>query len=512
VSSTVTVDTIGNAYAGEWLQIQLPVSVLLTKYQLNPGNASLTNQVPAKWWVLGSRDGINWTLVHSVTGWSGFANMTYSTFQMGATQAYNYYRLVVNQLIGAATIAVVAGWTLNGTEESLCVTNDAKVGVGIANPQRALEFAGDLVTGGTVSAGNPLMYRNRIINGDMRIAQRGTSNVVPSIAAEVVPYSTDRWCVDASITTGTLTQSQISLVSSDTPYQVGFQYANRLYCTTSLTTFAWYGFLQRIEGINALDLNWGTSFGQPVTVSFWFRTNMPAGSQVNVNIRSASYVISFNQNFTALGGGQWQYVTVTVPPPPNGSGGWSTYVSLYLGGGQPGSFTGISGWNGTNQWGLYGTYNWAQNAGNYVDFTGVQLEKGTVATPFEVRPYATELALCQRYYYQWSSAISGNYGTFGFGVQTGFSQVHFIVPYPVTMRSNVNSTSNFSNSVLSTFQFNSGGGTPGTLNSISFDTTESTPYTGRIYINTGSAGTAGLSIELRANGTTSAFLGFSAEL
>jgi len=438
-TSTSTVDTIGNAYAGEWLQIQLPVSVLLTKYQLNPGNASLTTQVPAKWWVLGSRDGINWALVHAVSGWSGFANMTYSTFQMGATQAYNYYRLVVNQLIGAGTIAVVAGWILNGTEESLCITNDSKVGVGIANPQRSLEVAGDLVTGGTVSAGNPLMYRNRIINGDMRIAQRGTSNVVPSIAAEVVPYSTDRWCVDASITTGTLTQSQISLVSSDTPYQVGFQYANRLYCTTSLTTFAWYGFLQRIEGINALDLNWGTSFGQPVTVSFWFRTNMPAGSQVNVNIRSASYAISFNQNFTALGGGQWQYVTVTVPPPPNGSGGWSTYVSLFLGGGQPGSFTGISGWNGTNQWGIYGTYNWAQNAGNYVDFTGVQLEKGTIATPFEVRPYATELQLCQRYFETsfpqgTTPAQQLTAGSYSVAAVFNSGQLDFNVPFQVRKR------------------------------------------------------------------------------
>lgn len=224
-----------------------------------------------------------------------------------------------------------------------------------------------------------------------------------------------------------------------------------------------------------------------------------------------SYVTEFKTT------GTWQYVTFTVPPMTTAQGILTSDNFLLAISSLSTSFltpaSNVNTWqSGVNTLGTYGMYQWWKTAGNYIEFTGVQLEKGTVATPFEQRPFATELALCQRYYYQWSSAISGNYGTFDFGVQNGSNQVHFIVKYPVTMRSNVNSTANFTNSALSTFQFNSGGGAPGTLNSITFDTAASTPYTGRFYITTGSAGTAGLSIELRANNTTSAFLGFNAEL
>jgi hypothetical protein len=220
--------------------------------------------------------------------------------------------------------------------------------------------------------------------------------------------------------------------------------------------------------------------------------------------------------FIVAASGVWQYVTATIPPPPNGTS-WNLNTSssafqLEIGSYSTSNQTTPFSWNAGNFIMAQGTTNILGNAGNYIEFTGVQLEKGTLASPFEFRPFATELALCQRYYYQWSSAISGSYGAFGFGVQNGFNQLNFIVQYPVTMRSNLNSTANFSNSAMSTFQLNSGGGAPGTLNSFAFQTDSSTPHTGRFVINTGSTGTAGLSIEIRANNTTAAFLGFSAEL
>jgi hypothetical protein len=437
--SVVTVDTLGNAYAGEWIQLQNPASYILSSYSIQPSADSANSQSPVRWWVLGSRDGLNWTLLDSRSGITVWTNSGTQSFTASATQSYNYFRLVVNQVV-SITLVSIAEWTLNGTEEGICVTNDSKVGVGIANPQRALEVAGDLIVGGTISGGAGMgSFRNRIINGDMRIAQRGTSNVVPSTDTEQIAYTVDRWPSDVRIVSGggVITQTQQTLAASDTPYQLGLQYSLRHTATVGVTSYSYYGIMQKIESVNVADLMWGTSFGQPVTVSFWFRTNAPPGSSMNICIRSSAFNVNFNQNYTALGNGQWQYVTLTVPPPPNGTS-WGTYTTLYLGGGQPGGFASIPGWSSSgNNWGLTGTYPWAQTAGNYIEFTGIQLEKGTVATPFEFRPFAQELALCMRYYQKsYDDGVAP--GTVGqsylqaYFTSTGGGSYSF--PFPVRMR------------------------------------------------------------------------------
>jgi hypothetical protein len=512
--SNVTVDVLGSSYPGEWLQIQTPVSLLASSYSIQCAS-DVTYRAPYKWWILGSRDGYNWNLVDQRTNISSWTTSQVQTFTTSVTQAYNYYRLVLN-IINGGTSGNIAEWTLNGLEESLCVTSDAKVGVGIANPQRALEVAGDLVVSGTISGGAGMgSFRNRIINGDMRIAQRGTSNVVPSGTS---PYLIDHWSVNASgFTTGVLTQYQTALGTSDAPYQSGHKYYANVYVNTGFPvgSVTYFEPGQPLEGYFISDLNWGTSYGTPITVSFWFRSSMSYGSTASFTVQVAPAGYSYASPFMVAGPGVWQYVTATVPPPPNGSSvAITTSIGLKL---NIAGFASYALMHTPNTWELYysgtkaDTY-WAGAAGNYIHFTGVQLEKGTVATGFEQRPFATELALCQRYYYQWSSTISNGYGSFGFGVQNGFNQVHFITQYPVAMRSNLTSTSSFTSSALSTFAFNSGGGTPGTLNSVTADPGVTTPYTGRFWITTGSAGTAGLSVELRANGSTSAFFGFSAEL
>jgi hypothetical protein len=515
-SAVTTVDTLGNPYAGEWLQVQLPVSLILSSYSLQARGDSFV-QTPINFWVLGSRDGFNWTLVDSRVAVSWTATSQIIVFNSTSSQAWTFYRLVANRVTTGSAVASTSEWTLNGTEESLCITSDAKVGVGIANPQRALEVAGDLVVSGTISGGAGLgSFRNRIINGDMRIAQRG---VGPTNISLTVAYQTiDRWgsYVPAG---GVITVSQRLLTASDTPWQLGFSNSYAVTVVTGATTGlddtpAYHN----IEGYNTADFRWGSSFGQPVTLSFWFRTNLPSGSVLSVPFKNSGGTSSYISTVTTIGANTWQYATATIPPPPNGTtwlttNGVGINMSLFYFNNTGTTFTGAPNtWLSGNYVTAAGAYNWAQNAGNYIELTGVQLEKGTVATGFEFRPFATELALCQRYYYQWSSAISGSYGAFGFGVQNGFNQLNFIVQYPVTMRSNLNSTANFSNSAMSTFQLNSGGGAPGTLNSFAFQTDASTPHTGRFVINTGSAGTAGLSIEIRANNTTAAFLGFSAEL
>jgi hypothetical protein len=280
------------------------------------------------------------------------------------------------------------------------------VGVGIANPQRALEVAGDLVVSGTISGGAGMgSFRNRIINGDMRIAQRGASNVVPSGTYSYYG-SVDRWKTVTGWTGGQMTASQQTLTASDTPYQIGFRNSMRFTINSALTGFSYFYTLQQLELVNVVDFNLGLPYGSPFTVSFWFRSNIPAGSTMSAAIQTyissqMSYVTEFKTT------GTWQYVTFTVPPMTTAQGVLNSdnfllaIGSLYAGAGNPGvtPSSNINTWaSGINSLGSAAMYPWWTNAGNYIEFTGVQLEKGTVATPFEFRPYATELQLCQRYY------------------------------------------------------------------------------------------------------------------
>jgi hypothetical protein len=430
--SVNTVDTLGNSYPGEWVQLQLPVSIILSS--VNYSFYIDSSYESTKLWVLGSRDGINWTLVATQAGITSLS----VTINVSTTQAYNYYRIVLGPLYGAGGLASASEIIFYGTEESICVTSDSKVGVGIANPQRALEVAGDLVVSGTISGGAGMgAFRNRIINGDMRIAQRGTSNVINGTATV---YLIDRFACPSG--GGTLTQTQQTLSSSDSPYQVGFRNSWRMTCTVAQNPIVYLEPAQAIEGYNIADLNWGTPFGVPVTVSFWFRTNLSTGSIFCFSVRDSAGVQVYPVPFAAVGNGAWQYVTGTVPPPPNGTTintGNTTGISLYIGPVDPpvNSHTPFT-WTGSGYAAATNVVNWYATAGNYIEFTGVQLEKGTVATPFEFRPYAHELALCQRYFTQLGGQSVYNF--FGSGIATSGTVASIIVPLPTNLRSPSGST------------------------------------------------------------------------
>jgi hypothetical protein len=508
--SVTTVDALGNSYAGEWLQIQVPVSTILSSFTLVGALNGQTKNVKG-FTILGSRDGINWTQVYTNAN-SGFSTSPAQSlsFTVSATQAYTYYRMVAQTTYATAgNTWELVEWILNGTEESLCITSDAKVGVGIANPQRSLEVAGDLVVGGTISGGAGMgSFRNRIINGDMRIAQRGTSNV--AVGAAAYYYMIDRFALTSG--GGSFTQTQQTLGASDTPYQIGLRYSLRITCTIPQNPISYLEPLQSIEGYNISDLNWGTSFGVPVTVSFWFRTNLAPGSVFCFSVRDGAGSLVYPIPFTALGNGSWQYVTGTVPPPPNGTTIGATNgigVNLYIA-----PLTQLTSthtpyvWSGSGYAAATNVVNWAQNAGNYIEFTGVQLEKGTVATPFEFRPFATELALCQRYYQTLNtsggSGVSG--GILAIGHAGSSSVVQVAIPLKVSMR--VGPTS-FSNTAVGNYIMTQGGtGYPITAFSMPYVSSE------LVWFQTANSGTipnvGGAAIFYAAN--SSGFLAFSAEL
>jgi hypothetical protein len=246
---------------------------------------------------------------------------------------------------------------------------------------------------GDIQSGHT-QFRNRIINGDMRIAQRGTSTTTAGKT-----YLIDRFSTWTSITTGQLTTSQNTLTSSDLPYQFGFRYSNKLLVTTAVSSYLWVAPHQHIEGSHVSDLMWGTSYGSPVTLSFWLKTN--ATGQHSIAIRSgASGITNYNAILNISVANTWDYYTFNIPAPPSGTtwavdytNGIEVFICPLFGTSK------TTGWTSIDTYiGVTGSVNWPATLNNYIEFTGVQFEKGTKATPFEFRPYSFELQLCQRYY------------------------------------------------------------------------------------------------------------------
>jgi hypothetical protein len=440
-AGTTTVDINGNSYTGDWLQIQQPVSIVLSSYAILVGGGA-ARESPSRFWVLGSRDGTSWNLVDQRTGITSWTNGGTLTFSVQAAQAFTYFRIVVNQVTGYLVSYNYAaiGLTLNGTIEGPSISADGRLGIGVSNPVQALEVAGNMVTGGTVSSGTGLMFRNALYNGDMRISQRGSSFVNPS-----GQYTLDRWYIQGygAVGNGTVSQIQSGLANFSSAFQL---------VTTSTTTGNWM-ISQSLETRDVVRFQ-----GQTVTVSFWYRIPVSFTATWSPALFWTTAVDTS--------------ITNGIAGTPNGAGSgnmpnttaWTyTQFQAFV----PSTAQALSV--------IFSTYNNVVN-GATIQITGLQLEKGTVATPFEVRPYATELALCQRYYteipFSGSHFTGGGTGggrTIGSLAATNGSVCCSGIYFPVSMR--INPTPNYygagSSPGVFTFYTGSSGGQVGVIQSTS---------------------------------------------
>ena len=384
----------------------------------------------------------------------------------------------------------------------------SNVGVNNALPQYPLDVSGNINCTGNISAGNLGMFRNRIINGDMRIAQRGTSLVSGTGTSSLV-YCIDRFGINYNITTGGITQTQQTLSSTDIPYTYGFRYSYRVTASTACTNYTYVQPTHIIEGYNVADLNWGLSSGVPVTISFWMRTNVASGSVVPFTLRGWGLTMVYNYPITVTTSAGWQYVSFTIPAPP-ATGVWpqginGAFECLFAGDYQHANAT-TSAWAANvcvgvpTQVSLWGTIN------NYIEITGFQLEKGTIATPFEFRPYSAELQLCQRYFYVYA-AYANSYDPIGCGV-TNYNSGILVVRHPVEMRTGA--TIALGNSTASSFYISNGNSDvtctdlPSVGNSSSKIAYVSFPYTGM-------TGAQNALVRFGQTGIAGCYVGFSAE-
>jgi len=246
---------------------------------------------------------------------------------------------------------------------------------------------------GAIALLHQVPSNNTIINGNMRIAQRGTSFAAVASGS----YTLDRWQY-AKVGTMVHTISQ----STDVPTlaQAGQLFTNsiQLALTTADTSIAAddaLHFSQKIEGFN-----WAPLAQRGVIVSFWVKSGLTG--IYCLSLRNGGADRSCVQEFSISAANTWEYKTVTFPASPSaGTWDYGTGIGVYL------TFSLASGSNYHTTAGTWQTGNLAATAaaingvntgaGNFL-FTGMQLEAGAIASPFAARSFGAELALCQRYY------------------------------------------------------------------------------------------------------------------
>jgi hypothetical protein len=240
--------------------------------------------------------------------------------------------------------------------------------------------------------------RNVVINGAMQVHQRGTSTASITTGGY---YTADRFAMSIS-TLGTWTQS----VENDAPTGSGFRKSVKILCTTAdaspasgdVCTFGQY-----IEGQNLQSFAKGTSSARQMTLSFWVKSNV-TGTFI-VDAYDADNTRQCSASYTVSVAGTWEKKTITLPADTTGAfdndNALSMYLFFWLAAGS--NFTGGGSLN--TAWAsavdnkrVVGQTNLAAATNNYWQITGVQLEAGAVATPFEFEDYGTTLAKCQRYY------------------------------------------------------------------------------------------------------------------
>ena len=266
-------------------------------------------------------------------------------------------------------------------------------------------------------------FKNRIINGAMVIDQR---NVVATINSGSFTFATDRFAGFGQATDGVFTLQRSTVAPTN--------FTNSLLATVttadaSIGSTQLYGLMHRIEGFNTADFNWGSANAVAITLSFWVRSSVTGtfGGALLNNGQTRSYAFTY----TISAANTWEQKTVTIAGDTSGT--WATNnsvgVEIQWSLGCGASLLATAGaWNNAAFYGATGQTNLISTNGATFYITGVQLEKGSTATSFDVRPYGTELALCQRYYYRCA--------TRSMGLAINASTLYNLsLAFPVTMRS-----------------------------------------------------------------------------
>ena len=260
-----------------------------------------------------------------------------------------------------------------------------------------------------------LSHRNMIINGDQRIAQRGTAAV--TVDGNAGYRCVDRFKTDIDGTGhGDFSHAQ----STDVPSGQGFKFSSKLTVVTQASQRSdagtFHQFYTMLEHQDMIHLEWGTANAKPTTLSFWVKSSVTGTYNLWMDYYASSDQKRYHTTYTINSANTWEKKIILITGPT--SGGQSTNTNgigfrlEWLMGASSVYETGT-----LNQWHdasetfrtAAGSVYFCENAGATWYMTGVQFEEGNVATPYEFRSFAEEFARCQRYYQQYVNISAVGY-------------------------------------------------------------------------------------------------------
>jgi len=280
---------------------------------------------------------------------------------------------------------------------------------------------------GSQLTGLPNSYagtKNRIINGNMAINQRGSGALENG-------FLVDRFSIGSS----QASKGSATVQTADVPAK--FTSALKYTSSTAYSVLAtdYFFVTQKIEGNNIADLNWGTSDAQTITLSFWVKSSLTG--TFGGALRNSAFNYNYPYTYTISSADTWEKKSVTITGPTSGT--WltnnGTGIDVWFSLGMGTTYSDTAGaWTTTVGLGsATGATSVVGTSGATWLVTGVQLEVGTTATDFENLQYTTQLQLCQRYYYATSSAfIAATATTLCYNLQ-----------FPVTMRATPTETHSY---------------------------------------------------------------------
>ena len=342
--------------------------------------------------------------------------------------------------------------------------------------------------------------RNLIINGAMTVNQRG--NVTGATGSTYGGPDRFYTIIGNGIGTWNITQD------TDVPSGQGFANSWKIACTTADASPAaadHLGLHYRMEGQDLQQLSKGTSDAKSVTLSFWVKCNKTGAFQVT--FRDSDNTRHIASTVTISSAATWQYVTITFAGDTTGAfdndNANSAIIEMFFDAGTDWTSGSVpTTWQaaitadraaGTN-------LALADSTSNYINITGVQLEVGDTATPFEHRSYGDELARCQRYYFRTSNSSAG-YQNLATCAYIGSTIFRGVIEFPVTMRA------------IPTFSHTGAFQTLGGFNISSLVAGDGATINSHgIQVATNETGSSGQSFLFRANNDSTARLMYDAEL
>ena len=355
--------------------------------------------------------------------------------------------LKVNKLRDTAGSADAITLDPNGGAVLAGVTTvtSVKVGAAVTISESGIEASGIGITCANINGAQIGGRRNIIINGAMTVAQRGTSSTTSG------NYTLDRFALVFSGTDESPTQAQVDVASGTTPYTSGFRKAFKITNGNQTggagaTDFIWFRYIVEAQDIANSGWNY-TSSSSFITLSFWIKSSVAQTFKGYLRSRDGT-----NQTYSfetgSLTADTWTKVTKTIPGNSNiqidNNNDQGLQINLF----------GFMGTDYTDNsvtedaWATYGsgtrmkdnTSTWYTTNDATLEITGVQLEVGSQATPFEHRSMGEELSLCQRYYFKLGKLdylgthMSAN-EVYGIGMSDNDDQnIYAMINFPVIMR------------------------------------------------------------------------------